>query len=85
MDTLQMSNLYLEGIGGDYDGDQVTCRGVYTREANDELEANINSKGNFIGFGCDPIRMSTGDAIQAAYALTKVLSNTSLPKTIAFG
>lgn len=36
VDTLRFSNCYLSGIGGDYDGDQCTCKGVYTREANDE-------------------------------------------------
>lgn len=84
IDTFNMSNLYLEGIGGDYDGDTITCRGLYTDEANEEAAENINSKQNFINFGCAPVRMSTGDAITSLYALTKVLSDVNLTKNIEF-
>lgn len=84
VNTFNMSNLYLEGIGGDYDGDQITCRGIYTNEANDEAAEMINAKQNFINFGCSPVRMSTGDAINSLYALTKVLNNTNLTKNIEF-
>lgn len=85
VDTFKMSNLYLPGMGGDYDGDQITCKGVYTREANDELEQFMSSKQNFIDFGCKPLRESTADVIQSIYALTKVLSDTKLTTTIEFG
>lgn len=85
IDTLRFSNLYLPGIGGDYDGDQCTCKGVYTVEANEELREFRNSKQNFIDFGCKPLRESTGDVIQSIYALTKVLSDTKLIKNIQFG
>lgn len=84
VDTLNMSNLYLDGIGGDYDGDQITCRGIYTEEANDEIARNINSKQNFIDFGCRPLRASTGDVVQSIYAITKVLSDTRLTSNIEF-
>lgn len=78
IDTLRFSNLYLAGIGGDFDGDQVTCKGVYTREANDELREFMNSKQNYITFGCQPLRDFGSDSYQAIYALTKVLSNTNI-------
>jgi hypothetical protein len=84
IDTFNMSNLYLEGIGGDYDGDTVTCRGIFTEEANEEAAKNLNSKQNFINFGCSPVRMSTGDAITSLYALTKVLNDTKLTQNIQF-
>lgn len=64
-----------------FDGDQVTCKGVYTTEANDELEEFMNSKENFMDFGCKPLRESTADVIQSIYALTKVLRDTTITKS----
>ena len=77
-DTLRFSNTYLDSIGGDFDGDQCTCKGVYTREANDELEEFMHSKQNFVTFGCKPLKQPGSDSIQAMYALTKVLSDTTI-------
>lgn len=83
VDTLRFSNTYLAGIGGDYDGDQVTCKGVYTREANEELRTFMNNKQNFITFGCKPLREPGSDSLQSIYALTKVLSTTKITKSEA--
>lgn len=81
VDTLRFNNTYLAGIGGDYDGDQCTCKGVYTREANDELSALMDSKQNYITFGGSPLREPGADSMQALYALTKVLSTTKITKS----
>lgn len=81
VDTMKVSNLYLPGCGGDYDGDQITCKGVYTIEANEELKEFMNSKQNFINFGCKPLRESTADVLQSIYALTKILSTTKVTPT----
>ena len=81
VDTLRFSNSYLVGCGGDYDGDQCTCKGVYTREANQELEEYMYSKQNFITFGGEPLREPGSDSLQALYALTKVLSTTKITKS----
>lgn len=78
VDTMKLSNLYLPGMGGDFDGDTVTSKGVYTMEANEELRNFANSKQNFIDFGCSPSRTSTGDAVQSIYALTKILNDTKI-------
>ena len=78
IDTMMISNLYLPGIGGDYDGDTVTVRGVYTVEANDELERQMHSKANFIDIGGNTIRSSSKDAIQSLYNLTRILPDTKL-------
>lgn len=83
VDTMKLSNLYLPGMGGDYDGDQITCKGVYTVEANQELREFLNSKQNFMDFGCKPLRSSTADVIQSIYALTKVLNGTKITKSDA--
>lgn len=84
VDTMKISNLYLPGMGADFDGDQITCKGVYTLEANDELEEFMHSKENLINFGCKPLRESEGDVIQSIYALTKVLPDTKLTENISY-
>lgn len=83
VDTLRMSNLYLKAMGGDYDGDQITCKGVYTEEANAELREFMKSKENFISFGCKPTKSPGDDVYQSIYALTKVLSTTNITKSNA--
>lgn len=78
VDTMKLSNLYLPGLGGDYDGDTVSMKGVYTIEANEEIEQFVNSNRNFIDLGGRNIRKSTGDVIQSIYSFTKVLGDTKL-------
>ena len=74
VDTLKLSNLYLPGLGADYDGDTAVVKGVYTVEANEELRQFRNSKMNFIDLGAGSIRSSSADVIQSLYSITKVLS-----------
>ena len=73
VDTMQISNLFLHGIGGDYDGDQVTAKGSFFEETNEELERFMNSKANFVNPGCRGIRKAGNESVQAMYNLTKVL------------
>jgi hypothetical protein len=75
IDTFVMSNLYLPAIGGDYDGDTVTLKGVYTVEANDELSTYMNTKANYVDLGGHTIRNSTKEALIALYALTLFTDN----------
>ena len=86
VDTLQMSNLYLAGLGGDYDGDTVVMKGCYMQEVNEELMSFMNSKMNFINLGADNIRKQGSDVIHAIYCLTKVLDEDEgkLTKDIKF-
>lgn len=73
IDTLMISNLMLKGLSGDYDGDQVSVKGVWTQEANDELNKFISSISNYIDLGGVNIRVSTNEAVQSLYCLTKIL------------
>lgn len=73
VDTMRVSNLYLKGMGGDYDGDTGVMKGSFFNETNDELKKFMNSKVNFIDMGCTNIRVSANESIQAIYNLTKVL------------
>ena len=73
LDTLMISNLMLKGAGGDYDGDQVSVRGVWTEEANEELDKFSSSISNYIDLGGINIRVSTNEAVQSLYCMTKIL------------
>ena len=73
IDTINICNLYLKGIGGDYDGDTVGIKGVWLKEANEELDKYLDSKICYINFGGENIRVSTNEALQSIYSLTKVI------------
>ena len=47
--TTLLGNPVLKLIGGDYDGDTVFLRGLFSLEANEEAEQIITSKSNIIG------------------------------------
>jgi hypothetical protein len=78
IDTLNICNLFLKIIIGDYDGDQTSVKGVYTVEANDELIKHIYSKANYISFSGVNMRLHSNEAVQCIYSLTKVLKGTNL-------
>lgn len=71
IDTVRMSNLYLKGLGGDYDGDQISIRGVFTQEANEEALKQMHSKARILSIYTDNVRISTNESIQTLYAMTK--------------
>ena len=73
IDTLNLSNLLLAGIGGDYDGDQVTLKFLYSEEANKEAREIIESRKHLLGLDGKYVRESDKEAIQAMYSLTRVL------------
>lgn len=47
-DTVSMSDLYLDALGGDYDGDQVSVRLCFSIEANAEAMKNVYSPVNYV-------------------------------------
>lgn len=75
IDSLQFSNSYLEGIGGDYDGDQVTVKILFSQEANEEIEKYIHGTGNFVNASGKLIRVISSEAIQTFYTFTKDYDN----------
>jgi hypothetical protein len=70
IDTMNLCNVYLKSICGDYDGDTVSVKGVYTEEANAELKKQINSNMHWIGLNGDLAIFAHAQAIDAVYALT---------------
>ena len=70
IDTFQMCNAYLTSIGGDYDGDQVTVKGMHTVEANKELEEQLYSKKHVIGLNGINAMVSHHEGVHVLYLLT---------------
>ena len=81
IDTLMFSNVYLKSIGGDYDGDQCSVKGVWSEESNIELKKLLNSKAVYIDLGGINIKVSTNEAVQTIYNLTKVLDEDKVKLT----
>lgn len=73
IDTMNICNAYLESIGGDYDGDMVTIKGIFTDEANAELKKQLESNVHFIDLGCKAVIANTNECIQALFSLTMTL------------
>lgn len=73
IDTLNISNLLIGGMGADYDGDTAGIKGVWLQESNKELREFLKSKSHYINFSGSNLRKPSNEAIQSLYSLTKVL------------
>lgn len=71
VDSMQFSLSYLKGLGGDYDGDQVTVKILWTEEANKECEEVMNRKSYLLDTSGKLIRKIEKEALQTFYAMTK--------------
>ena len=71
VDTMRFSNAYLKGLDGDYDGDQITAKILWTQEANEECEKVINSKSFILNPNGGLMRTGDLETIQTLYVLTK--------------
>ena len=71
IEVTQMNNTLLNGIGGDYDGDQITLKSVFSQEANLEAEQLIMNPTNFISINGSNIRTSEIEAVQTLYSMTR--------------
>lgn len=58
-------------LGLGYDGDQVTVKGVFSQEANRELDKILKSKKNILNIYGKSIRTTEKEALQTFYSLTK--------------
>jgi DNA-directed RNA polymerase beta' subunit len=70
VDTCRINSYYLAAMGGDFDGDTVSIRGVFTQEANAEAEELINSKNYLLNVSGGTSRTVKNEAIQAIYSMT---------------
>lgn len=85
VDTLQIANPMIVKMGGDYDGDQVTVKGVFYDESNKELIDYMHSKQQFIGLDGTNMRTLEKQGIQCMYNLTLILPDTEITQNVKFG
>ena len=74
MEVLVCGNTYLKALGGDYDGDMLYLKGVFSKEANAEADRLIYAKSNFLNVTGGPLRSISKvekDATMALYEFTK--------------
>lgn len=72
IDTLVMSNSHLDGMGADYDGDQVSVRGIYSDEANMEAEEIMNRKTSALNITGANSKGVAKEVYNSLYELTKI-------------
>ena len=70
-DVLKLSNVLLKQLGGDYDGDQMSIKGIFSQEANAECDKIVKSKANILDINASNVRKTENEAIQTLYTLTK--------------
>lgn len=70
-ETTIFSSSFLEGIGGDYDGDQITNKILWSQEANAEIAKAMMNPAYFIKATGTNIRQIGQEGLQTFYILTK--------------
>lgn len=72
IDTLVMSNSHLDGMGADYDGDQVSLRGIWSDEANLEAEDIMQRKMTALNITGNNSKGVSKELFNSMYELTKI-------------
>jgi hypothetical protein len=57
------------------DGDQCTVKGVFSEEANAELDRQLSTKSHYFNLGGKGVRTSNQEAMQSLYSLTLCLED----------
>lgn len=71
IDSYKICPLYLPGLDGDHDGDQITSKIMFSVEANEDAERVMMSKSNILTIDGASIRSIGNEGIQTLYTLTK--------------
>ena len=71
IESVRVNNLYLDGWGGDYDGDMVTHKGIYTQEANEELTNLENSISYYVDPAGSATRIVEKELIQTVFNFSR--------------
>lgn len=71
VDTITYACAHLEGMGADYDGDQISIRGLYTEEANYECEALMQKKMTVLNIDGTNGKCVAKEVFDGMYMLTK--------------
>ena len=72
IDSLVQSNSHCDGMGADYDGDQVSVRGIWSDEANAEAETIMNSKMSALNITGKNAKVVAKEVFNSMYELTKL-------------
>ena len=70
VDTITISNALLEQLGGDYDGDTVSARIVFTEEANEEVERLLSSNVHYMNMKNGLSKIIKNEVILSFHALS---------------
>ena len=70
IDTLMTHNTRLVNISGDYDGDQMSAKPIYTKSANAELDKFLHSNASILNLGGINMLQQNHEGIQTLYSLT---------------
>ena len=70
-DTVNMSNVYLAAMNGDYDGDTVSMRCPFLEESNEECINIINSKKQYVDTQGSFVRIAKNEAFLMLYNMTR--------------
>ena len=70
IDTVRINNSYAAALGADFDGDQVSLRGIFTNEANEETAKLINSKTMILDQSGSNTRELGNDGLMSLYILS---------------
>lgn len=71
IETVTMDNVYLKGLGGDYDGDMTSEKACFTEEANDEAFKIMNNPTHFISISGNLMRVIGNEAFLTFYNMTR--------------
>lgn len=71
IDTVSISNLYLDAIGGDYDGDTVSIKVPFSEEANSEAEDYIHSLKHYVSIQGELNRILGNESCLTFYNMTR--------------
>lgn len=71
IDTVTMDNVYLKGLGGDYDGDMISEKTCFSEEANDEAYAILNDAKHFVSISGNLMRTVGNEAFLTYYNMTR--------------
>ena len=69
-ETIKISNTYLKGLDGDYDGDKVAIRAPMSNDAIEECKMLIEQPTNIFTLDGRLVRFVGGEAVQALYSLS---------------
>lgn len=70
-DTVNICALYLPAMGADHDGDQITCKGVFSQEANEECERIMKEKTQLLNIQGGALRTVGNEGAQTLYSMTR--------------